>query len=335
MTDAYHRRVIKITAEDSPNVRRALDEMNCATWEEYVAKKAANPALKPSNVRLVPGVMSWDSYKFARENWDAERQCWGLDGMFYEGAEVMLFPALVLTYAARYARWLDRNAPNRKAKAMGIDPGEGAEDTTWSIVDESGLIHQEGEKTPDTSVIRGKTLHLADRYQLAPEQIMFDRGGGGYQIANDMRADGYPVRTVGFGESPTLELKRGITRLEERKESKEEQYAYMNRRAEMYGGLSLFCELRGHGAEAKPVRGDGFGIPGKYEELHRQLSLIPKTYDKEGRLKLPPKNKNTANSNERTLTEILGHSPNDADSLVIALHCLLHKARRSRAGVPA
>jgi hypothetical protein len=125
---------------------------------------------------------------------------------------------------------------------------------------------------------------------------MFDRGGGGKQHADRMRAMGYPVRTVAFGEAVTPDIRRGLRRIDERVEAQEERYVYLNRRAEMYGTLRELIDP----ARDVPV----FALPAEYTVLRRQLSPIPLMFDAEGRLKLPPKNRTSAESNITTLTEL-------------------------------
>jgi hypothetical protein len=45
-------------------------------------------------------------------------------------------------------------------------------------------------------------------------------------------------------------------------------------------------------------------------------------YDGEGVIWLPPKNKPDPTSNKESLVDIIGHSPDEADSLVLAYHQL-------------
>jgi hypothetical protein len=54
--------------------------------------------------------------------------------------------------------------------------------------------------------------------------------------------------------------------------------------------------------------------------------------DQEGRLRMLPKSKRDPSSKEKTLTEIIGRSPDDADSLVLACHALLYEDVRPEAG---
>jgi hypothetical protein len=153
---------------------------------------------------------------------------------------------------------------------------------------------------------------------------MFDRGGGGKQIADKMRDDGYEVLTVAFGDVVQIGPRRGKPMFSERVDVQEARSAYKNRRAQMYGDLAAMLD---------PTASDNvFAIPAYYQELHRQLSLIPKKWDQEGKLQLPPKNRRSKDTNEVTMQDILGCSPDRADALVIAVHCMLYGDTRPVAG---
>jgi hypothetical protein len=305
----YYRRVIRIRADQSPNVQLALAEI-------------AN-GKPPSGRILIPGVMPYADYIKRRETWDEIRQCIGLDAQFYEGSELLIIPP---SWLARSAQEADRlkGQKKREAKAIGIDPGEGSAETCMTVIDELGILDEDAIPTPDTSRIQGSLIALGRKYNLMPSRWMFDRGGGGKQIADRMRDDGYDVLTVGFGDVVSVGVRRGIALYSDRLDAQEARSAYKNRRAQMYGDLASLID---------PTTGDApFAIPGHMMELHRQLSLIPKRYDHEGKLVLPPKNRRTSNSNEVTMQDILGCSPDRADALVIAVHCMLYGDTRPVAG---
>lgn len=302
-----HRNVIRIRAEDSPNVKLAL------------AQKAAG--LDPTGEEIVPGVLPWSEYVIRRALWDEIRQCIGLDGLFYKGPEILLYPPLWMTRAAEFERVkLCRSSPT---EGIGIDPGEGGDETAWSAVNKWGLKEQISKKTPDTNVIPRETIAFMHKHKCPAEKVCFDRGGGGKQVADRLRARGYQVRTVAFGEPILLDLKRAKRMFAERLENREERYVYFNRRAEMYGDLSVLMD---------PTE-RGFAIPYEYTELRRQMSLIPKLYDPEGRLKMLPKDKKNPDSKEKTLKELLKCSPDELDSLVVAIHAMTSKPVRSQAGI--
>lgn len=302
----YHRRVIRIRAEDSPNVRIAL-----------LQHKMGWPI---TGETVVPGVLSWDEYVRRRSTWDKIRQTVGLDAEFYEGAEVLLYPPDWLNRAEAAADSLgDRFRPG---KAIGVDPAEGGDSTCWAVVDRQGLIHLESLKTADTAVIPNHTLALMTRYGVKAADVVFDRGGGGKQHADLLRARGHPVRTVAFGESLSLEPRRAMVPIGEKKDVREERYEYKNRRAQMYGELRELLD---------PSNPFGpFALPARYDELRRQLAVIPLWFDEEGKLILPPKNRRpdaAEHSTKVTLVDLIGHSPDEADALVLAVHGLLHRHR--------
>lgn len=305
------RNVIQIRAEDSPNVKLGLEEE--ARGE------------RPSNRILYPGVLTYEEYKERRKHWDKIRQTIGLDAEFYEGVEQLLFPPEWLNKAEARDRVLQARVESgelrRRAKSLGCDPGEGVEDTSWSVIDELGLIERVAEKTTDTSVITGKTIALGKKHNIPPEYWVFDAGGGGRQHADRLRGQGYKVRTVSFGSKVVQEPKWGFTSIDERKAVKEDSVVYFNRRAQMYGELSLALDP----AILDEVR---FALP--YDpELRKQLAPVPRLYDGEGKLWLPPKNRKNQDQKakgrfDKTMIELIGHSPNDADSLVLAYHGLIH-----------
>lgn len=292
----YYRKIIRVCAEDSPNVRAGRE--------------------------VVPGVLTLEEYTKRRATWDEVRQCVGLDAQFYKGSEVFLFPRAWLDHSHRLAA--DYHGRPRKALAIGIDPGEGVAESTMAAVDEWGLLDIVSKKTPDTSIIVGEAIAFMTYHKVPPDMVAIDRGGGGKQHADALRAKGYPVRTVGFGEAVTPDPRRGLARVGERLEAREERYVYFNRRAEMYGGLRELMDPAG-------PRG-GFALPAEYAELRRQLAPIPLTFDREGRLRLLPKNRQSPDSKERTLTDLLGCSPDAADALVLAVWAMQNRVVRRTAG---
>jgi len=318
--ETYYRKVIRIKAEDSPNVRAALYEIS--------------QGLPVSHREMIPGVLSYREYLKRRETWDPIRQCIGLDAEFYEDASVLMFPPHWLNECEAFAASISKR--ERRAKAIGIDPGEGDANTTMSAVDELGLIEQVSKRTPDTSVITGDAIAFMRKHGVSPDKVMFDRGGGGKEHADRLRRHGYNVRTVAFGESLLPDLKRtGVLRLYDEKFANiEDRYTYKNRRAEMFGILRLLIDPKGTNVE----RYGGFAIPAEYTELRRQLSLIPLTFDSEGRLELLPKNRRgvtlgtNVDSRVKTLVELIGKSPDEADSLVLACFGMVHKDYRPMAG---
>ncbi|KKK79823.1 hypothetical protein LCGC14_2829670, partial [marine sediment metagenome] len=190
----------------------------------------------------------------------------------------------------------------------------------WAITDDYGLMFMESVKTKDTSSITGRTIDLMRTHNIPPEKVAFDAGGGGKQHADRLRSQGYKVQAVAFGSAATAPRRRGQATIGTRNLQDETRYVYKNRRAEMYGMLSLRLD---------PTHEKGFAIEkDKYTELRRQLSVIPKRWDAEGRLVMLPKRKNTTNSTEETLTDLIGCSPDEADATVLAVFMMDNKMKK-------
>jgi hypothetical protein len=307
----YYRKIIKITARDSPNVRLALEEQR--------------RGLEPSGKIIVPGVLPWDEYVKRLETWDEVRRSIGLDAEFYEGAELLLFPPAWLNRANRVAEMLELNETVRRAAAIGIDPAEGGDKTAMVAVDSYGVIEIVSKKTPDTSIIRHEALAFMRKHDVPPDKVVFDQGGGGKQHADYLREMGFNVRTVAFGASIVRAASnRRAYLVAEEEDLREEKYIYKNRRAEMYGILSSLLDPSLFAEQGRV----GFGIPEKYRILRSELAPIPKKYDREGRLDLPPKRKKDAKDNVKTLEEIIGHSPDEADALALAVYGMMSLKKR-------
>jgi hypothetical protein len=312
----YHRKVIRICAEDSPNVKLAILQ--------------GEAGINQTNEVLIPGLLTWNQYVSRRKRLDKEQQSVSLDARFYRGHEVLLFPEEVIARSLRRGKELaDGQSPHhvtRRAESMGVDSAEGGDDSVWTVIDMEGIIFQKAIKTADTADIPGITVGLIREYRLDPERVLFDRGGGGKQHADRLRYMGYNVSTVGFDQpasdphkyTRTSTVKRAAS---QRVEESENLYVYINRRAEMYGVTALLFS-----------REEGFGVPREYSETLNQLKVIPKKYNEEGRLWLPPKDKKSARFTGRTLRAIMGRSPDHADSLVMAIYAMLKKKERMAAG---
>lgn len=316
----YYRKIFRITAEDSPNVRayRACER----TGKAFDGKE------------IVPGVITFEDMQKYRKTWDIVRQTVGLDAQFYAGAELLLFPR----------EWLDLahqlHAQRRSIGQqvfMGVDPGEGGDSSAWALIDEHGLFKLISKKTPDTTVIPQFTQALMREHRILPENVCIDRGGGGKQAADRLREMGYEIRTIAFGEPVKQDIKRLRTsaHYDEKLEVSEEKYVYFNRRAQLYGELSILLDPFETGAALGLKNFGGFAIPsgGIYDELRKQMAPIPKTWDRggEGRLKLLPKNNTEDPDDPRTLVKLIGHSPDELDALVLACHARLHKPKMQKA----
>ena len=349
-TGEIRRKIIQIKATDSPNVKFAVQEIlhgyrkpekmliqsENQPWgiyseveyhnllSEWERKGFENPPEKT----LTPGVIGFYKYLEHRQIWNPVQQCIRLDAEFYKGAEVMLFPVDWLN-AAEKAFEEHNRTPYRKGKTIGVDSAQGGDNTSWAVCDDYGLIELVSMKTPDTSIIPDETIRLMHLYNVAPENVLFDAGGGGKVHADNLRRNGYPVRIVGFGESTTdvNRHKKGMKSTEHKKEQEELRYVYKNRRAEMYGLLQN---------RLNPQMGEQFSLPistvDPYKALRNQLRKMPLKLDNEGRMFMLPKNKKDIDSNEKSLTELLGCSPDEADALVLAVFGLERQMASTEVG---
>jgi hypothetical protein len=247
------------------------------------------------------------------------KQTIGLDAEFYEGEEVRLFSEVALSKSNQFNKTLP--LLGRRGVSMGVDTGEGGDSSVWTVVDEQGVIEQLSIKTPDTSVIPGTTIGLLNQYNIPAERVLFDAGGGGKEHVDALRAKGYNVKSIPFGGSPTSadEYKLHKRMPEESREVREQREVYRNRRAEMYGEASKVIR----GVHESGIGSKGFGIADSLEALLFQLGKMPKLYDGEGVLYLPPKNKKGKSVEQKSLTELIGHSPDEADSFVLAVFGLV------------
>lgn len=290
----------------------------------------------PSGKELLPGVLTWAEYQHRLATWDAVRACVGIHAQFWKGRENLLYPPAWLNnaedlwrkYRSQGVYELSRFARERRAEGVGVDPAEGGDSTVFVAVDRWGVLEILSDKTPDTNVISGNLLAFVRKWGCPDEGVCIDRGGGGKELADRVRAQGIQVRTVAFGESVALEPRRGRTPFADRTEAHEEKYVYLNRRAQMYHNLSLLLD------PASPQ--GGFGLPpadapegGRAaENLRKQLAVIPRLLDDEGRYWLPSKGNVTEQmrrSRQKTLIEMIGHSPDEADALVLAVHGMTDK----------
>lgn len=309
----YLRRIIRITAEHSPNVILGLAQK---------ARGLPDTGLQPNGEPVLVGVLSYEQYLYRRKVWSKQRQAVGLDAMFWEGENARLYPsdwidrawhlADLMRLKPRYPRWL------------GVDPAEGGDKTAMSAIDEWGLVRQWAEQTPDTNVIVKNVIGLINGYKINPRNVLFDRGGGGKEHADRLRAIGYDVRTVNFGDPVNPDPDKTLRSKRLDKELLEERSVYKDLRALMYDQLSQLMD-----PAANP---NGFTIPAKYVELRRQMTPIPRLYDDRGRMFIPPKRKKNSDDRRVTLEGLIGHSPDELESLLLAVHARLNPTPRGRAG---
>jgi hypothetical protein len=338
----YHRKCLRITAWDSPNVRLAQYEQS--------------RGLPPSDTVVVPGVLSWGKLQYKLATFNDKQKCESIGADWYEGAALKLVPVQWLDAAEYYA---DRIAglPRTGPRSLGVDIGAGGDDSAWAVTDAFGLLALESFKTPDTNMLGGFTLDMMRRWNVPPERTVFDLGGGGQFVAQRLRAGGFNVRATGFGKAPSPEVKRAgvLTGFEERREVKDEAYAYVNRRSEMAWDLRMLFERREgsvpeggtpgpHQALARdgtwwdyvPVdsatKRYGFALPQSISaELRRQIEVVPLDWDAEDRFKLIPKKDPKDPSNSNTFQALIGRSPDQFDALCLSIFGATHKPVRLEA----
>lgn len=327
----YYRRIIHISAEDIPNVKLGLLQRELGET--------------PTNEKLIDGVLTFEEYVQRLHTWDKVRAHIGLFGKFWEGGETLLYPPTWIDRAERLALYLKNK--QRIARGVGVDPGEGSANTAISVVDEYGLIKLYSEKTPDTDRVVDLVIDIILRYGIAPERVLIDRGGGGKQHADQLRKAGFNVRTLHFGDKPSLPPQRYKTQFQQKVDDRENKSAYLNVRAQMYYQLRILLDPgsddRDYTSESawlelaedrQRIVGEirGFTIPHEYTKLREQMSPIPLLTDSEHRIKIPPKHKRDAKSKEVTLTDIIGYSPDELDSLVLGIHAMQMASIRTTAG---
>jgi len=315
----YYRRVIKIRAEDSPNVQYGLHQKRMG--------------LTPTDEMLIPGVLSYSDYIKRRRTWDPIKQTVSLDAEFYKGPQIVMYPEEWLEEAVARAAKL---SSLRTGLAMGVDSAMGGDNTSFAVTDTRGLIYLEGLKTVDTTLVVDKVLELKHRFQIPAENILFDYGGGGKPHVDRMRRMGHAVRAVQFGASATPFKRRGVTTLQERIRADEIRLGFKNRRAEMYW---LLREV------LNPNYPSPFALPSKLlyakrldggPSLYHQLLAVPLRYDEEGRVYLPPKRARTDDpraADKETMTSRTGCSPDEADALVLGVFAFAKQIYRATAGV--
>ena len=253
---------------------------------------------------LIPGLLTYEEYLRRDATWDEAKRTTRLHGRFYEGDQALLFPTHWLGSAMHHDRWQEAERRQRTVEAIGVDVAAGGrDDTCWTLVDRAGVVDQIVMDLANTMEIVGRTVRLIEEHNLPASRVAIDAGGGGKQIADRLQEQGYYVRAIGFGESA------------------DDSQAFKNRRAELYGNLRRLLD---------PEReSGGFLLPPLNAELRQELAVLPLQYDSEGRMFLPPKERRTNQAVHQTsLRELLGRSPDRADSLALAAWALRQPSAR-------
>jgi hypothetical protein len=307
--------VIHIDGIRTPNVATGMK------WDRLGRK---GPLPSPP----IPGIMSYPSWLAYNDEWDDYNITTRLRGRLPEGDETRVVVPRV---------WLDRSflawdeidpkwRRENLARWMGVDASHGRGDlAVWWVIDALGTVDvramdPEAAKDkeygqPDTVKMLELTQDLMQEHGISPGRVAVDAGGGGQDAIGDpLRREGKVVQLVDFGAAP----------------SKSRRRQYTKRRSELYGLLAEACNptkwRRLEGDDGKPGRWEVcFAMPAtgpvgeQCQALADELPMIPKLYDREGKMYLPPKSKRAPESKEQTLREILGHSPDRSDAAALAV----------------
>ena len=286
----------------------------------------------PTNEIIFPGVLSWEEYQHRRKTWDVQRQCVGLDAEFYEGPAQYLYPKAVLDACIALAL---KRETSLRLRWMGIDPAEGGDRSAWVVGDRLGILDLVSELTPNTNSVYFRTMQLMEKWKIPPENVLMDRSPTRAH-ANRLASVGFPIRTLAFGERVAPPIRSGITTIGERRNVHEDQTLYRNRRIQMYWEASQVLDPE--------TNADGFAMPEQFarmavagrKSLYDQLRVIRKEYDRDGRPYLPPKNRQPGQPEGgrriKSLVDLIGHSPDEADALVLMIHAMLHQSKPVRVG---
>lgn len=305
----HYVNVIHITAEDSPNVK--------------LARAQEARGLVPTGEIVVDGVMPWDEYQRRRKIWSPERQMIGLDARFWEGNSTLMYPPEYMARALTIGKQL-HPSKRRVGKGFGIDTAGGGNNTSWCAVDDYGVIEGISKPTADTTIIVRETIAFGRKHGIHPRNWIFDAGYGGNDHAQQLRKKGFNCRAIHFGSrveklpKPTGEE----VSFHEKLELYHDRYVYCNMRAQMHGELRVIMDPS---LEGLPFAiGSADGMTDFDKELVRQMELLPLLWDGDGRMMLPPKNKQHENDKNPTLSSIMGCSPDELDSCVLAVHGMLY-----------
>lgn len=330
----FHRRCLKITAKDSPNVIEGLGQQ---TRKE-----------PQTGITIIQGVLGWFEYLGRLATFTKQEKCESLDAEWYAGPELKLVTPEWFEHAYSYAAL--RPLPKGTIKYLGIDPAEGGDDTAWVVIDKHGVLQIVSIKTSDTNIIFGKTIELMKQWDILDVNVCFDRAVGKAQ-ADRLRAAGFPgVRTVDFGVIKA-EPKRGIRTFPDKREIVETKGEFKSRRSEMYWEIRevlsrplTFSEdpevqaaiesvARTQGRAEKP----SFALPKNMcTELVREIACVPLKYDDLGKFKLIPKQDEKDDpdkpENQETFRYLLGRSPDQADAFALAIFAWKNKPNSQTAG---
>ena len=177
----------------------------------------------------------------------------------------------------------------RSIVSMGIDcAGSGRDFNVFTVIDASQILFIRKVNKASVFEMNSISQELINRYNV--EQVAIDcTGGFGSGIADFLELnDKLDVKRVNFGQSATDVGEKGKRGCD----------LYANARAEMYFRLAQLCR-------------DGFYIDSKEAELLRELKAQSYFVNKSGKSQIIDKDQ---------IKQIIGHSPDTADSLALAAY---------------
>jgi len=285
------RRVIHIDADNTPNIIGGRE------WKA-LGHKGEPPT-------LIPGMLTWRQYRHRIATRDPLWVLQRIHGQFDRSGTSLMFPPEWLDLCEEM--WpLAKDLP-RGPFGLGVDVAEGGRDySCWALVDRWGLFWIEVMDTPDTSVIVPHTLKVMQKHNVRSQSVLFDRGSGGKQYADLLRARGYPVRAISFGGGA------------------HDKQTYKNCRAEMYWRLRQAIDQSRWSKVTTPEGRDKwerfFAIAPGQHLLREELAVLPIDNDGEGRMKIMPKGPAPKGSKAPTIKGALGRSPDRSDAVALACY---------------
>lgn len=311
------RKVIHISAFDSPNVQAGLHKLR-----EAREAGVEGPVSAPTPM---PGILTWMEFLYRMANWDADAIKMRVKGEFLDEGQTLLITPATAERAAQ-AWWLIMGQ-KRGPYVIGVDVAMGGRDkSVWCVADRLGVVQLLVKDTPNTMLICGVTKNLMAQYNVPGKRVGIDIGGG-KSVCDRLHEIGRLVQEIAFGTTA------------------DNSKVYKNKRAEMYGSLASLMDVSTWSIEYDLVESDDedgddvegevltkssrcFAIPPDDAKLREELTAMPRLWDSEGKMFLPPKERSN-DSKQKTIRELIGRSPDRADACAIAAEML----RRMDVGV--
>lgn len=185
--------------------------------------------------------------------------------------------------------WHDFPKVSQGFASMGIDcSGTGRDFNVFTVVDECSILHKRKVQNANVFEMNSIANELVSKYNV--RQVCIDTTGGfGSGIADFLDLNkNLEVHRINFSQQATRNGEEGLRGIDN----------YANARAEMYFKLAQYCR-------------DGFYIDKAEDVLLKELKATTYFINKSGKSQLIEKD---------SLKEVLGHSPDESDSLALAMY---------------